>query len=80
MVETHTCQRAVRFAGSGVTSTAEDGLPRPESNHETKPAEEENPAIDISEGVEDRNGPSFVVDWVDFRGLPQGSDLEAHGD
>lgn len=80
MVESHTCQKTVRFAESGVTSKAEDDLPRPEGNHETKPAEEENSAIDISKGVEDRNGPSFVVDWVDLWGLPQGSDLEAHGD
>jgi hypothetical protein len=80
VVETHTCQKAVRYAESGVTAKTEDGLPRPEGNHETKPAKEENSAIDISKGVEDRNGPSFVVDWVDLGGLPQGSDLEAHCD
>ncbi len=56
-----------------------NGLPRPECNHETPPAEEKNSAIDIGKGVENRDGPSFVVHWIDFGGLPQGSDLEGHG-
>jgi hypothetical protein len=55
VVETHTYQKAVRFAESGVTRKAEADLPRPESNHETPPAKEENSAIDISKGVEDRD-------------------------
>lgn len=57
-----------------------NNLPGPESNHETPPAEEENSTVDIGEGIEDRNGSSFVVYWIDLGCLPQGSDLEAHGD
>lgn len=52
-------------------------IPRPESHHEAPPSEEENSAIDI-EGVENWDGSCFMVDGVDFRRLPERSNLKAH--
>ena len=54
-------------------------LPRPESNHEAPPAEEEHSSVYI-EGVEDGNGTSLVIDGIDLWRLPERRDLETHGD
>lgn len=43
-----------------------EGIPGPERRHEAKPREEENAAVHV-DGVEDRDGPGLVVDWVEVR-------------
>lgn len=52
--------------------------PRPESDHETEPSEEEDTTVNAGEWVEDRDGASLVVDRVKLRQLPEGLNLEAH--
>jgi hypothetical protein len=47
-------------------------VPRPECDHEAKPREEEDSAIDV-DYVQTRYRTSFVVDWVDLRGLEEKS-------
>ena len=52
-------------------------LPRQESNHESKPREEENSSIFV-ERVEDRNRTSLSVNRINLWRLPKSSDFESH--
>lgn len=45
------------------------GVPGPKGNKETEPGEEEDSAIHVND-IEDGNGASLVIDWVDFWRLP----------
>lgn len=50
----------------GMAYQGRKGVPCPKGNHETEPGEEEYTAIDVNR-VEERNGSSLEVDWVDLR-------------
>lgn len=52
-------------------------LTRPESNEESKPAEEKDSAVHV-ENIEDGDGPGLPVDRVDLRGRIQGLESDAH--
>ena len=43
--------------------------PTPESDKETEPGEQEDPAISV-EWVQRGNRSGFVIDWIDLWGLP----------
>lgn len=48
-------------------------IPRPESDHKTKPGEEECAAIGCGYRVEEGNGAGLLVDGVDFWRTPEES-------
>jgi hypothetical protein len=56
---------------------ANKNLPRQESDHETKPREEEDSSIFV-EGVENWNRSSLSIDWINLGRLPKSSDFESH--
>jgi hypothetical protein len=60
-----------------MTELMSKNLPRQESNHESKPCEEENTSIFV-EGVENWNRSSLSIDWINLRRLPKSSDSESH--
>ena len=52
-------------------------LPRPESDHETEPGEEEYAAM-YADHIEQRYRASFAIEGVDFRTLPEHLRFEAN--
>ena len=56
-----------------------ESLPRPKRDQETEPRKEEHATVLIID-VEDGDRSRLMVDWVDFRSLPQCCNSEAHGE
>jgi hypothetical protein len=54
-------------------------LPTPKRNEEAPPRKEKCPAI-LVDGVEHRNGPSLMIDWIDLWSSEQICQSEAHRD
>jgi hypothetical protein len=52
-------------------------LPRPESDHEPEPGEEEYAAM-YADHIEQRYRASLAVEWVDFWRLPEHLRFEAN--
>ena len=67
VVERHTEDWLAQNFTRGIE--AWQSYPTPEGYEKTEPSKEENTPIHIN-GVEARNGASFVVDWIDHWGPP----------